>query len=59
MSKLYIVKVYEGNEHYEYEFGDFPHAAEFIFIEKEPCSLWIADTVTGNEIEIPLPEQTE
>lgn len=56
MSKLYIVKVCEGSESYEYEFGNLPHAMEFISMEKQPCTLWIADTVTGNETRIPIPE---
>ena len=34
MSKLYVVKVYEGDEQYEYEFGNLPHATEFISMEK-------------------------
>ncbi len=28
MSYLYIVKVYEGNEAYEYEYGNLKHATE-------------------------------
>lgn len=56
MSKLYVVKVYEGDEQYEYEFGNLAHATEFISMEKQPCSLWIADTITGNENRMPIPE---
>lgn len=56
MSKLYIVKVYEENILYEYEFGNLPHATEFISMEKQPCTLWIADTVTGDECQMPIPE---
>lgn len=56
MSKLFVVKVAEGNEQYEYEFGNLAHATEFISIEKQPCTLWIADTVTSNETRIPIPE---
>lgn len=58
MSTLYIVKVMDTEEvyEYEYEFGNLPHAIEFISTEKQPCTLWIADTVTGNENRIPIPE---
>lgn len=54
MSKLFVVKVIDGEEQYEYEFGNLPHAAEFIRSEKESCTLWIADTVTGEEQQISL-----
>lgn len=56
MSTLYIVKVMDTEEVYEYEFGNLPHAIEFISMEKQPCTLWIADTVTGNETRIPILE---
>lgn len=54
MSIIYVVKVSEGIEQYEYEFGNLPHAAEFIRMEKESCTLWIADTVTGEEKQLSL-----
>lgn len=54
MSTLYIVKVMDTEE--VYEFGNLPHVIEFISMEKQPCSLWIADTVTGRENRIPSPE---
>ena len=49
-------KVAEDNEQYEYEFGNLLHATEFISSEKQPCTLWIADTVTGNETKILIPK---
>lgn len=58
MSTLYIVKVMDTEEayEYEYEFENLPHVIEFISIEKQPCSIWIADTVTDGENRIPIPE---
>lgn len=56
MSIIYVVKVQDGNEQFEYEFGNIPHATEFISTEKQPCTLWIADTVTGNETRIQVPK---
>lgn len=56
MSTLYIVKVIDTKEVYEYEFRNLPHTLEFISIEKQPCTLWIADTVTGNETRLAIPE---
>ena len=56
MSIIYVVKVQDGKEQFEYEFGNIPHATEFISMEKQPCTLWIADTVTGDEAQIPIPE---
>ena len=56
MSILYVVKAIDKEEVYEYEFGNLPHATEFISMEKQPCTLWIADTVTGDEAQILIPE---
>ena len=56
MSILYVVKVIDKEEVYEYEFGNLPHATEFISMEKQPCTLWIADTVSGDEYRMPIPE---
>ena len=38
MSILYVVKVIGKEEVYEYEFGNLPHATEFISMEKQPCT---------------------
>lgn len=54
MSKLYIIKVVQENIKYEYEFGNLLHATEFISMEKQLCTLWIADTVTGGEYQMPI-----
>ena len=56
MSILYVVKVIDKEEVYEYEFGNLPHAIECISMEKQLCTLWIADTVTGDECKMPIPE---
>ena len=57
MGKLYIVRVYEGEAVFEYEFGNLPHAE--CFTESEICawSIWLHETSTGLEYEISRSKQ--
>ena len=52
MSKIYILRVYDTSEIYEYEFGNFPHAREQQEAEPLRSEIWLADTVTGEETKI-------
>ena len=52
MSKIYILRVYDEDEIYEYEFGNLPHAIEQQRAEPLRSEIWIADTVTGDETRI-------
>lgn len=56
MSTLYIVKVMDAEKVYGYEFVNLSHAMGFISMEKQPCTLWIANTVTSTENRIPISE---
>ena len=49
MSKLYILRIYDETETYEYEFGNLPHAMEQQQAEPLRSEIWMADTVTGEE----------
>lgn len=52
MSKIYILRVYDEDETYEYEFGNLSHALEQQWVELLRSELWIVDTITGNETRI-------
>ena len=52
MSKIYILRVYDDDETYEYEFGNLPHAREQQQAELLKSEIWLADTVTGKETKI-------
>jgi len=52
MSKIYILRVYDDDETYDYEFGNLPHAREQQQAEPLRSEIWLADTVTGEEIKI-------
>lgn len=52
MSKIFILRVYDEDETYEYEFGNLPHALEQQRAEPLRSEIWIADTVTGDETHI-------
>lgn len=49
MSTIYIVRVYEGNVIYEYEFGNENHALELLLSETESAELWKHNTETEVE----------
>ena len=38
---LYIVKVYEAGEVYEYEYGNLQHVEEHMAIEKGNAEIWL------------------
>jgi hypothetical protein len=44
MSRIYILRVYDENDIYEYEFGNLPHAVEQQQAEPLKSEIWIADT---------------
>lgn len=52
MSKICVLRVYDDDETYEYEFGNLLHAREQQQAELFRSEIWLADTVTGEETKI-------
>lgn len=52
MSKIYVLRVYDEDETYEYEFGNLHHAIEQQQAEPLRSEIWLIDTVTGEEQQI-------